>query len=104
MNFKAISERIPLQARQYVHRLWLVGSQARGDANQHSDVDILIEPKKISSTELLKRIRPFLHSGDRADTLASYWGSGKNLVSERMHFVIAKSGEEKAFPERVQLN
>lgn len=104
LNFGAVSKRIPRGARSYVRRLWLVGSQARGDANSLSDVDILIEAKEIDAAEMLRKIRPLLRTGDRADTLLSYWDSGKNQFSRGMHFVIAKPGEQKAFPERIRLN
>jgi predicted nucleotidyltransferase len=105
---KDISNKIPSNLHQYMGKIWLVGSQARGNATRNSDTDFLIETRKISSGLLLKKIRASLSEENHADTLATYYlHNKKNKTvkesSRKLHFVIAKPGEEKLFPERIQL-
>jgi predicted nucleotidyltransferase len=79
LGLEAVSNRIPRDLRQYANTYWLVGSQARGDAAERSDVDILIETKCAKPGRLLKKIRRSLAPGDRVDTLATYHKSDRDL-------------------------
>lgn len=45
-------------------RLWVFGSRARGDQQQFSDIDILIEPSKDLDARFLAEIRHALDESD----------------------------------------
>jgi hypothetical protein len=108
LKFRSISRRIPSDIHTHLNRCWLVGSQARGDAGRHSDVDILIESKEASPDWLLKVFRRSICPGDRVDTLKTYFQSGKKNVfgdsTKTFHFIIANLGEDSVFPEKIQLS
>jgi len=76
-------------------KVWLFGSRARGDQNQYSDVDLLVEGNKHQLNHLLGQIREQLEEGNFpfavelvfADDLAASYA--KNVLRDRMPLTAA---------------
>lgn len=98
------ASRVPRGVAPYVNRVWLVGSQARGNASHTSDVDILLEPKSLSAEELVSCLQHLVDESDRALVLQSYRErTPRQRAPKATDLIVIECGQEQLFPERIEL-